>query len=259
MEVLKLGGSVVTDKNRAMAPNTEAIHRLAEEVLAAGPRPLVIVHGGGSYGHPLAKEYDIASGYTSSRQLLGFSRTHQAMVRLNALVVDSLLDAGVPAASVAPSSFIVTEDRRIADLNATVVKRYTDSGFVPVLYGDAVLDSERKFTILSGDQLAVRLALDLEAGRLLFGVDVDGVFTANPKLVPEARLIEELSLANARGMVKIGESLGTDVTGGMLGKVTEAAAAVEAGIEVRIVNALKPGVVRGVLTGEKVSGTRLRP
>jgi isopentenyl phosphate kinase len=242
-----------------MTPNTEAIHRLANEVLAAGPRPLVIVHGGGSYGHPLAKEYDIASGYSIPRQLPGFSKTHQSMVKLNALVVESLLDAGVPAASIAPSSFIVTEDRRITDLDSTVIKRYIDTGFVPVLYGDAVLDSERKFTIISGDQLAVRLAIGLGAGRLLFGVDVDGVYTANPKLIPEARLIGELSLANARGMVKIGESLGTDVTGGMLGKVTEAAAAIEAGIEVLIVNALKPGVVRGTLTGDNVVGTRLRP
>ncbi len=259
MEVLKLGGSVVTNKLLPMTPNTEAIRRLADEVLAAGPRPLVIVHGGGSFGHPPAKEYDIASGYSSPRQLPGFSKTHQSMVRLNALVIDFLLDAGIPAASVAPSSFIVTEDGRITDLDSTVVRRYIDSGFVPVLYGDAVLDSERKFTILSGDQLAVRLAVGLEARKLLFGVDVDGVYTANPKLAPEARLIEELSLANARGMVKIGESLGTDVTGGMLGKVTEAAAAVKTGMEVHIVNALKPGVVRGALMGDSVVGTRLRP
>ncbi len=61
MEILKLGGSVVTHKDRPRTPNTEAITRLATEVATAGPRRLIMVHGGGSYGHPLAKEYDITS------------------------------------------------------------------------------------------------------------------------------------------------------------------------------------------------------
>ncbi len=258
MEILKLGGSVVTKKNMPKTSNTEAIKRLASEVASAGPRRLVIVHGGGSYGHPLAKEYDIATGYSSPRQLAGFSMTHQAMVELNGIVVEALLDAGIPAVSIAPSSFIVTEDRRIVDADFSIVSRALDSNMVPVLYGDAVLDSARKFTILSGDQLAARLATELGATRVIFGVDVDGVFTANPKLVKEARLIEELSLSKMRGMVRIGEALSTDVTGGMLGKINEAGAVAEAGIEVQLVNALKPGVVNAALRGDKVPCTWLR-
>ncbi len=258
MEVLKLGGSVVTDKDRPKTANLAAIKRLASEITTAGPRQLVIVHGGGSYGHPLAKEYDIVNGYQYPRQLAGFSLTHQAMVELNGIVVSALLDAGIPAVSIAPSSFIVTEDRRITAVDFALVKRAIESNIVPVLYGDAVLDSSRRFTILSGDQLAVRLATDLGASKILFGVDVDGVYTANPKLVKEARLIEELSLSQMRGMIKIGEALSTDVTGGMLGKIGEARAAVEAGVEVQLVNALKPGVVKAALQGEKVPSTWLR-
>ena len=80
MEILKLGGSVVTLKDRPRTPNTEAITRLATEVATAGPRRLIIVHGGGSYGHPLVRHS--LSGYKSSNQLAGFSLTHQAMVEL---------------------------------------------------------------------------------------------------------------------------------------------------------------------------------
>lgn len=258
MEVLKLGGSVVTEKDRPKTANTEAIRRLASEVATAGPRQLVIVHGGGSYGHPLAKEYDIVNGYKYPRQLAGFSLTHQAMVELNRMVVEAFLDAGVPAVSIAPSSFIVTEDRRITDADFSIVSRAVESNMVPILYGDSVLDTARRFTILSGDQLATRIATELGASRLLFGVDVDGVYTANPKLIKEARLIEELSLSQMKGMVRIGEALSTDVTGGMLGKITEAGAAVEAGVEVQLVNALKPGVVNAALQGEKVLCTWLR-
>jgi isopentenyl phosphate kinase len=258
MEILKLGGSVVTRKDRPRTPNNEAITRLATEVATAGPRRLIIVHGGGSYGHPLAKEYDIATGYKSPNQLAGFSLTHQAMVELNKLIVDVFLDAGVPAVSIAPSSFITTEDRRITTIDFGIVSRAVESSFVPILYGDAVLDTVLKFTILSGDQLAARLATDLGARRIIFGVDVDGVYTANPKLAKEARLIEELSLGQMRGMIKVGEALSTDVTGGMLGKIKEAGAAVEAGVEVQLVNALKPGVVHDALRGEKVACTWLR-
>jgi len=258
MEILKLGGSVITRKEKPRTPNIEAIKRLASEVATAGPREIVVVHGGGSYGHPPAKEFDISAGYSSPRQLTGFSLTHQAMVELNRIVVEALLDAGIPAISIAPSSFIVTEDRRIGNVDFSLVSRAVESNMVPILYGDAVLDSARRFTILSGDQLATRLAIDLGASRLMFGVDVDGVYTANPKIVKEAKLIEELSMSQMRGMVRIGEALSTDVTGGMLGKISEAGAAVEAGIDVQLVNALKPGVVRGALMGERVPSTWLR-
>jgi isopentenyl phosphate kinase len=258
MEILKLGGSVITYKEKPRTPNTEAITRLASEVATAGPRRLIIVHGGGSYGHPLAQEYSISTGYKSPNQMTGFSLTHQAMVELNKLIVDAFLDAGVPTVSIAPSSFITTEDRRITTVDFALISRAVEFGFVPVLYGDAVLDTALRFTILSGDQLAARLATDLGASRIIFGVDVDGVFTANPKLVKEARLIEELSLGQMKGIIKIGEALSTDVTGGMLGKIIEAAAAVQAGVEVQLVNALKPGVIHDALRGEKVACTWLR-
>jgi isopentenyl phosphate kinase len=258
MEILKLGGSVITHKDRSQTPNIEAITRLATEVETAEPRRLIIVHGGGSFGHPLAKEYDIVTGYKSPNQLVGFSLTHQAMLELNKQIVNSYLEVGVPAVSIAPSSFITTEDRRITTVDFSVVLRAIESGFVPILYGDAVLDSVLRFTILSGDQLAVRLATDLSASRIIFGVDVDGVYTADPKLVKEARLIEELSLSQMRGIIKVGEALSTDVTGGMYGKIGEAETAVEAGVKVQLVNALKPGVVHNALRGEKVACTWLR-
>ena len=257
MMVLKLGGSVITVKDEPMAADDGNIRRLAGEIAAAGPERLVVVHGGGSFGHPVAKRYGIAEEFTSNRQVLGFAETHRAMVALNSLVVDALLDAAVPAVSVAPSSFIVADGGRIGDAEFDVVRRLLDRGIIPVLYGDAVLDRSRGFSILSGDQLAVRLAVELGASRLVFGVDVDGVYTSNPKLAPGARLIERLPLKRLRGLVDMGRSLTNDVTGGMLGKVSEAADAVEAGVEVLIVNASRPGVILKALREEPVMGTVL--
>ena len=94
--ILKLGGSVITVKDKPLTPNMDAIGRLAEEIAEADVSPLIIVHGGGSYGHPLAAKYKIAEGFKSRSQTLGFSKTHNAMVSLNMLVVESLLNEGVP-------------------------------------------------------------------------------------------------------------------------------------------------------------------
>jgi isopentenyl phosphate kinase len=258
MLILKLGGSVVTHKEKSFTPHAENIARLAAEIKDADAQPLVVVHGGGSYGHPVATEYRIAEGYMEPRQLTGFSETHQAMVELNGIVVRGLLEAGVPAFAISPSSFIATEGGRITGIDLHVVERLIESGLVPVLYGDAVTDALQGFAILSGDQLAVRLATGLGADRVMLGSDVDGVYTNDPKLDRDAKLIEELSLSSRGGEAKIGDALSTDVTGGMQGKIAEAAEAVEAGIEVLLVNATVDGRVKAALRGENVIGTVLK-
>ena len=179
------------------------------------------------------------------------------MVELNRIIVDALLDAGVPAFSLSTSTFVTTTARRVTELDASIVRALLGHGMVPVLYGDAVLDTQQGFAILSGDQLVAMLAHTLRAERIVMGCDVDGVYTAVPKLARDARLIPRLSLRELDGMVRIGEALNTDVTGGMLGKVREATGAVEAGVEVVIVNAGEPGRVGAALRGEKVMGTVL--
>ncbi|HUS78840.1 MAG TPA: isopentenyl phosphate kinase [Patescibacteria group bacterium] len=257
MQVLKLGGSVVTVKDEPMTADHESIRRLAEEIKAAWPTPLILVHGGGSFGHPVAEKYGIADGFISERQLPGYAKTHQAMIALNSIIVDALLDVGLPAISVTPSSFIMTQEGRITSMNLEIIGRLVVRGMLPVLYGDAVLDKKKGFSILSGDQLSVRVAVGMGASRLVFGADVDGVYTSNPKLVADAELIEHLSLENLESYIKIGKALTTDVTGGMLGKVEETRDAVEAGIEVLICNATKPDFILKALRGEPVTGTVL--
>ncbi len=255
MIVLKLGGSVITYKERSMAANHDNIRRIAEEIASSRARRLIIIHGGGSFGHPLAKQYRIGEGYYSEAQLIGVSKIHGSMVTLNRMVVEALTAVGVPAMGISPSSFVVAENGRIGSADFGIVERLADKGIIPVLYGDIVLDGAKGFSVISGDQLAARLAIDLKAHKLLFGVDVDGVYTSNPKLAPEARLIERLPISRLRGIFEVGGALTTDVTGGMLGKVSEASMAAEAGVEVLIFNASKPENTYRALKGEGVRGT----
>ena len=195
MFILKLGGSVITMKDKLMTADNGNIKRLCEEIKAAWPIPLVIVHGGGSFGHPIAEKYGLNEGFNSSPQITGFARTHQAMVVLNSLVVEALLKVGVPAVSVAPSSFIMTDDGRIKKADFWIIGQLVVKGFVPVLFGDVVLDKTKSFCVLSGDQLAVRLALELGATHLIFGVDVDGVFTDGTVLITtDGELLRKMNI-----------------------------------------------------------------
>jgi len=256
LTILKLGGSVITIKAKPYTANADAIKRLAEEIRRADVKSLIIVHGGGSYGHPTAAKYRVKEGYKDPSQAMGFSETHQAMVTLNKMVLDALIQAGVPAVTVQPSAFIQTDKGRIRSMETEVILTLLKLGITPVLYGDVVLDSTLGFTILSGDQLVSSLAIRLGADRIIMGIDVDGLYTADPKVDPSARLIPHLTPEELRSLQqKIEEVQVTDVTGGMLGKIIELMPAVAQGIKAIIVNASKPDNIYKVLRGEKVPGT----
>ncbi|MEM1581553.1 MAG: isopentenyl phosphate kinase [Candidatus Bathyarchaeia archaeon] len=258
LTILKLGGSVITFKDRPLTPNMLAIKRLAKEIAESQFSPLIIVHGGGSFGHPLASEYKITNGFKSKSQMTGLSKTHNAMIRLNMLVIESLLNAGLPAFSIAPSSFIITRHGRIKDLFKDVLAHAVKLGFTPVLYGDAVFDCNLGFTILSGDQLVSKLAIELDARRIIAGVDVDGLYTADPKVDPNAQFISHITVNELKSLLSsVGGSRVIDVTGGMMGKVSELLDSVERGVEALIVNALKPNNIYRALRGEEVIGTKI--
>jgi len=255
--VLKLGGSVITHKNKLLTANLTAIGRLAEEIAEAKIPQLIVVHGGGSFGHPLAKEYAIKEGFRGeASQLLGFTKTHHAMIILNNMVLEALIQRNIPAMTIAPSSFIVSKSGRITAMTNEPLNRLLKMGSVPLLYGDVVLDSHKGFTVLSGDQLVSSIAVQFGAERIIIGIDEDGLFTGNPKEAGRHSLIRKCKLSELRKLWRKLESTSVyDVTGGMRGKMVELAAAIEAGIPTLIVNASKPQRIYRALRGEEVIGT----
>jgi isopentenyl phosphate kinase len=214
------------------------------------------VHGGGSFGHPAAQKYAIKDGFREDGQRTGFAETHHLMTVLNGLFMDALVWHGVPAVSVTPSSCIVTEDGRIKCFEDTALRNFLKMGFMPVLYGDAVLDTKLGFTVLSGDQLISALATSFDAKKIIVGVDVDGLHNGDPKTDKNAKLFEHLTLEELKRLQsKLVKPTAGDVTGGMVGKMAELLPVVELGISVIIVNATKPDYIYKALKGEKVKGT----
>lgn len=255
--VIKLGGSVITNKRRRFTINQDVLERIVGELKSA-EESLVVIHGGGSFGHPLAAEYNIASGHKERRQLMGFSLTHQAMEVLNSKVVETFQDAGFLAISVQPSACVVTRNSRIDSFDIKGLRGLLELGLLPILYGDTVFDLELGMSILSGDQLAVYLARELSASRVIIGTDTNGVYVEGPVNEGEVRFLPKIT---PEDWERIADSLGsastTDVTGGMKKKVEELLNLKGSGIEAQIVNLLEPGTLKRVVQGDKSLGTTI--
>ncbi|MCL2134671.1 MAG: isopentenyl phosphate kinase [Candidatus Bathyarchaeota archaeon] len=256
--ILKLGGSAITDKAVEASPRNELINRLATEIKRADLDNLIIVHGGGSFGHPIAARYNIKEGYNEENltQKFGYAETHHMMTVLNGIIMDAFILHEMTAISVAPANCIVTKNGKIKTFDETALKAMSKLCFTPVMYGDTVMDEDIGFTILSGDQLVTYLALKYNAEKIVVGVDTDGIFEEDPKVNPEAKPIKHLNLAELKALQpKLGEATGVDVTGGMAGKIAELIPAVEAGIPITVTGATKGLSIYRALTNQSVLGT----
>jgi len=248
--ILKLGGSVITDKGAAEGVVKEAdLLRIAQEVSKFRGK-MIIVHGAGSFGHTYAKKYRLDMSFN----LEGAIITHESVKKLASRVVDSLNHFGVRAVAVHPMGCTVCRKGRIESMYLDSIKLMLKNGFVPVLHGDVVMDLELGACVLSGDQIVPYLAKELGITRLGLGSAEDGVLDKDGKPVPE---ITPEKFENFKHY--IGGSGSTDVTGGMLGKVQELLELSKTScITSYIFNAGKADNIHRFLNGEPI-GTRISP
>jgi len=224
MIIIKLGGSVISDKNAPYSFNREAVEVIAEEIAQFYPEEsFILVHGGGSFGHPNAREYKIREGLIGDvrRKRIGFSKTHQAMLKLNDLIIEVFLEKGLPAYSVSSSSIFLIEDGDIVYGDLEILRKLSEKGFIPVLFGDTALALDKGIDILSGDQIVSYLAKMLKPSKVIFLMDVDGIYDKNPK-EKSAKLITELTKEGIEHLLQSSESAGIDVTGGIGNKLRKA-------------------------------------
>ena len=235
---------MITVKDRALTPNIKAIVGLSR-VLAKLGDSLIIVHGGGSFGHYWSVKYDMHTKpelYDSR----GISVVHESMVALNQIVVKSMSDAGLVPYGISPISLFEDGKENVTKFNELV--EFTRRGIVPVIFGDVVHISEGRFSIVSGDSLMTRIATHLLPSRVIFTVNVDGIYEEmkNKKLEKVLNFpINEISLMDST----------IDVTGGMGRKISEAFEIARLGIDVNIVNGLDANRVFDILRGVEAMGT----
>lgn len=262
---LKLGGSLITDKNRESTAREEVIRRVAQEVLQAldthSDLRLVLGHGSGSFGHFVGRRYGTRQGIRDEMSWRGYAETGAAAARLNRIVSDAFLAAGVPVLSVQPSASARCRDGELLSLDIRPIKVALANRLVPLVYGDVALDEVRGCTIISTEQIFAWLAGQLHPRRIILAGVVDGVFDRDPLREPAADLIAEITPdAFLAVEQQLTGSHGVDVTGGMLSKVREMLALIGRlpDLEVYLITGQEPGrIARALLQQEPMGGTVL--
>ncbi|MEI2689972.1 MAG: isopentenyl phosphate kinase [Anaerolineae bacterium] len=259
--LLKLGGSLITDKTQVEAVQEDVLRRVAGEIVRARQDAphlrLLLGHGSGSFGHVAARQHGTRAGVQGEQGWLGFAQVADAAARLNRLVAAALLAAGLPVWSVQPSAGLWCRDGVIQAWPSRQIELALAHGLAPLVYGDVALDSGRGGTIASTEELFAWLTPRLRPARIVLAGIVDGVYTADPLLDSAAApwpLITPSDLPRLRA--GLGASHGVDVTGGMLSKVSEMCrlAAGQPGLEVRLVSGLRVDAVYDALLGRAASG-----
>ncbi len=259
MLFLKLGGSLITDKTGVEVVRPDVLNRLADEIAQAKANNsdlrLLVGHGGGSFGHVAAARHNTRQGVQTAEQWHSFAEVHAAMARLNRLVVEALLAAGVPALSLQPSALARCENGRIITIDAASIQAALDAGLVPVIYGDVAFDASRGGTIISTEEIMAALVEDLRPLWLLLAGVTDGVLDEAGQLIP---VITPVNIPQIEAA--LGGSHGTDVTGGMASKVRGMLALTEQhpSLQVRIFSGLGVETVGRVLREpETAVGTQI--
>ncbi len=259
--LLKLGGSVITDKTQPFTARLDVIERLAAEIKSAltdrgDDLRLIIGHGAGSFGHEAAAKYQTHKGAIAADSWLGFAEVADVAAELNYIMMKALRRAGVPAIKFQPSASTRTRGEQLMYFETFPLKEALKHGLVPVVYGDVSVDASQGMSIVSTEKLFDNLARELSPGRIILSGQVEGVYTKDPLTYPEAELIEEIDSSNwAEVEAALGGSHGTDVTGGMFSKVREMYRLTLAmpPMQAMIISAEKPGNVEKVLKGQAVN------
>ena len=249
---VKLGGSLITLKSAQFTSQPGVIARLAEELKRASDEgiSLLIGHGGGSFPHVSAEKYKTAEGMIGEKSARGFCEVQNDASKLNRIIVQAMLDAGLNAVSVQPSASAIASNGKIVDWNTQVMEKLLSLGITPMPFGDVALDLEKGCCIISTEEQLAFLCEKLKPARLVAAGKVDGVLDGENKVIER---ITAQNFEEVKSLLKGSDA--TDVTGGMLHKVEVLVELAGKGVKSRIINGMAPDRLRKAVLGEEVLGT----
>lgn len=259
LTLIKLGGSLLTDKTKTHHFRQNVTSRIASEVKLAiradSNKEIIIGHGSGSFGHVEAQKYNTINGVYTAEEWLGFTKVGQVASELSQLVTQEFVKQNVPLFRFQPSSSLVANNKTIVSMEVDRIKQAIANGLIPMLHGDVAFDNTIGGTIISTETLFIYLLSRFEVSRIILLGEVDGVLDENgiviPQITPET--IDEIkdSLQGSRGV---------DVTGGMYQKVMDMVHLVEKypQLEVTIANGNIAGVLPNLLSTNIHLGTRIK-
>lgn len=258
MLLVKLGGSLLTDKERPDTVRGEVVDRLAGEIARARRAgvELVLGHGSGSFGHAAATRHGLAAGDgPGTATAAGVVAVRERAAELHRLVVSALEAAGALPFSISPSSAAVAAGGRLVELAIEPLERALALGLLPVVYGDVVLDRERGAVVCSTETVLAAVVERSKERRVTGAVWVgatEGLLDRRGRLVPTVDLRRPDEALTAAG-----PAAGSDVTGGMRHRLEAVLALARAGVPSLLLDGTVPGRLEAALVGEEVLGTRI--
>ena len=245
MILIKLGGSIITNKQKPLSPRRKTIDKILKEI-GKIKEPVIIVHGGGSYGHYWSVKYDMHTkpAKTSPK---GVAIVKNSMVELNKIILDSAVKNRINSYCLPPTDFM--NGNKAIKSKILTINDISKSGLTPITFGDALWFGQKKSYILSGDVIMTTIGKILKPRLSLFVLDVDGVYSdlKTKKLIHDFKK-EKPEIKNNK----------MDVTGGMTRKIMEANNMAKAGLKIFFVNGNKPKRITDAVSGKRFEGTLFR-
>ena len=245
MILIKLGGSIITNKQKPLSPRRKTIDKILKEI-GKIKEPVIIVHGGGSYGHYWSVKYDMHTKPAKTNPK-GVAIVKNSMVELNKIILDSAVKNRINSYCLPPTDFM--NGNKAIKSKILTINDISKSGLTPITFGDALWFGQKKSYILSGDVIMTTIAKILKPRLSLFVLDVDGVYSD----LKTKRLIHDFK--KEKPEIKNNKM---DVTGGMTRKITEANNMAKAGLKIFFVNGNKPKRITDAVSGKRFEGTLFR-
>jgi aspartate kinase len=191
----------------------ERIHRVAERVERAqkdGHQVVVVLSAMSGETDRLLKLAHEVTGAPDERELDMLLSTGERVTI--ALLAMELRGRGVNARSFTGRQVGIHTDSahtkaRISRVTADRIKEALSAGVIPVVAGFQGINASSDVTTLGrggSDLTAVALAAALKADRCIIYTDVDGVYTADPNIVPAARRLDKISYEEMLEMASLG-------------------------------------------------------
>ena len=245
MILIKLGGSIITNKQKPLSPRRKTINNILKEI-GKIKEPIIIVHGGGSYGLYWSVKYDMHTKPAKTNPK-GVAIVKNSMVELNKIILDSAVKNRINSYCLPPTDFM--NGNKAIKSKILTINDISKSGLTPITFGDALWFGQKKSYILSGDVIMTTIGKILKPRLSLFVLDVDGVYSdlKTKKLIHDFKK-EKPEIKNNK----------MDVTGGMTRKITEANNMAKAGLKIFFVNGNKPKRITDAVSGNRFEGTLFR-
>jgi len=250
--VIKLGSSVVADGDGE--PRIDVLAGLCDVVGAAhaqGEELILVTSGAIARG---MREMSLERRPSAIAELQAASAVGQG--KLYRIYDELLRERGVTSAQLLLTFFDMSARTHYLNARQTLAT-LLEWRVLPVINeNDTTATDEISFG--DNDFLAAQVAVLIAADELVLLTDIDGLYSADPRTHPDARIVSEVADFDALEDLEIGHTTSPLGSGGMRSKVVAADMATAAGIGTVICNGLRSQTLAAVLAGER-EGTRFAP